>query len=158
MQLILRQNFVEQDWILHNRNHHQKQTLSLTKPDFPLQEISLTYSKNVNSVALTLKLRNAGSRNSLSVIRAEEMICYEENRFFFYISSTDMQILLFLHQKYLTRDMGLIYINITRVWTKWSCHKRNMGEQVQTENNNVRLQYSKVGKAEAAKFFFELKI
>lgn len=29
-----------------------------------------------------------------------------------------------------------------------------MGEQVQTENNNVRLQYSKVGKAEAAKFFF----
>lgn len=33
-----------------------------------------------------------------------------------------------------------------------------MGEQVQTENNNVRLQYSKVGKAEAAKFFFELKI
>ena len=28
-----------------------------------------------------------------------------------------------------------------------------MGEQVQTENNNVRLQQSKVEKAEAAKFF-----
>ena len=92
------------------------------------------------------------------MIRAEEMICYEENRFFFYISSTDMQILLFLHQKYLTRDMGLSYINITRVWTKRSCHKRNMGEQVQTENNNVRLQWSKVEKAEAAKFFSEFKI
>ena len=33
-----------------------------------------------------------------------------------------------------------------------------MGEQVQTENNNVRLQYSKVWKAEAAKFFSEFKI
>lgn len=32
-----------------------------------------------------------------------------------------------------------------------------MGEQVQTENNNVRLQYSKVEKAEAAKFFLSLK-
>ena len=33
-----------------------------------------------------------------------------------------------------------------------------MGEQAQTENNNVRLQYSKVWKAEAAKFFSEFKI
>lgn len=33
-----------------------------------------------------------------------------------------------------------------------------MGEQVQTENNNVRLQQSKVEKAEAAKFFSEFKI